>query len=104
MIRDCPENKKLIVEGFKDDSVGDRQKARVQGRVFSMTYRDTQTTYDVVIGTLRIHTLFVRVLIDPSSTHSLISESFAGLLDMLITTRDFDLIVATPMGDFVVAS
>ena len=41
MIWDCLENKKLIVGGFKDDNVGDRQKPRVQGRVFAMTHRDT---------------------------------------------------------------
>ena len=104
MIRDCLENKKLIVRGFKDDKVGDRQKPRVQGRVFVMTHKDTEATFDVVTGTLRIHTLFARVLIDPGSTHSFVSVSFAGLLDMHVTTMDFDLIVATPMGDYVVAS
>ena len=36
-----------------------------------MTHRDTQATFDVMISTLRIHTLFARVLIDPSSAHSL---------------------------------
>ena len=55
----------------------------MQGRVFVMTHRDTQATSDVVIGTLRIHTLFARVLIDPGSTHSFVSISFASLLDML---------------------
>ena len=31
-----------------------------------MTYQDAQTTSDMVIGTIRIHTLFTRALIDPS--------------------------------------
>ena len=69
-----------------------------------MTHRDTQATFDVMTSTLRIHTLFARVLIDPSSAHSFVSVSFAGLLDMYATTMDFDLIVATPMGDSVVTS
>ena len=69
-----------------------------------MTHKDTQATSNVVTGTLRIHTLFTRVLIDPSSMHSFVSVSFAILLDMHVTTMDFDLIVATPMGDSVMAS
>ena len=51
-------------------------------------------------GTLRIHTLFAKALIDPSSTHSFVSASFAGLLGMPIDNMDFDLFVATPLGDF----
>ena len=69
-----------------------------------MTHRDVQATSDVVTGTLRIHTLFDRALIDPGSTHSFVSISFAGLLDMYISTMDFDLIVATPMRDSLVTS
>ena len=41
MIWDCLENKKLIVGGSKYDNVRNRQKPRMQGRVFSMTHRDT---------------------------------------------------------------
>ena len=104
MIRDCPENKKLIVGGSKDDNARDIQKLRAQGRVFSMTHKDTQATFDVVTSTLRIHTLFARVLIYPGSTHSFVSVYFVGLLDIHVTTMDFDLIVATPMGDSVMAS
>ena len=44
------------------------------------------------------------MLIDPGSTHSFVSISFSSLLDMHISTMDFDLIVATPMGDYVVTS
>ena len=69
-----------------------------------MTHKDAQATSNVVIGTLRIHTLFVIVLIDPGSTHSFFLVSFVGLLDMHVTTMDFDLIVAISMGDSIVAS
>ena len=55
-------------------------------------------------GTLRIHTLFARALIDPGSTHSFVSVSFAGLLGMPIDNIDFDLFVATPLGDSVVVN
>ena len=62
-----------------------------------MTHRDAQATSNVVTGILQIHTLFARALIDPGSTHS-----FVGLLGMPIDNMDFDLFVATPLGDFVV--
>ena len=69
-----------------------------------MTHGDAQATSDVVTGTLRIHTLFARALIDPGSTYSFVSASFAGLLGMSIDNMDFDLFVATPLGDFVVVN
>ena len=67
-----------------------------------MTHRDAQATSNVVTGILQIHTLFARALIDPGSTHSFVFVSFAGLLGMPIDNMDFDLFVATLLGDFVV--
>ena len=58
----------------------------------------------MVTGTLRIHTLFARALIDLGSTQSFVSISFASFLSMHISAMDFYLIIATPMGDFVVTS
>ncbi|RVW81021.1 Transposon Tf2-12 polyprotein [Vitis vinifera] len=104
LIRDCPENRKFITGKPKEENKEDKQKPKAQGRVFAMTHRDAQATSDVVTGTLRIHTLFARVLIDPGSTHSFVSVSFAGLLGLPVASMDFDLIVATPVGDSVVAS
>ena len=104
MVRDCPESRKLVFAKPKEENKDDRQKPRAQGRVFAMTNRDAQATSDVVTGTLRIHTLFARALIDPGSTHSFVSVSFAGLLGMPIDNMDFDLFVATPLGDSVVLS
>ena len=69
-----------------------------------MTHRDAQATSNVVTGTLRIHTLFARALIDHGLTHSFVSISFASLLGMPIDNMDFDLFVATPLGDFVVVN
>ncbi|RVX02879.1 Retrovirus-related Pol polyprotein from transposon 17.6 [Vitis vinifera] len=99
-----PENRKFITGKPKEENKEDEQKPKAQGRVFAMTHRDAQATSDVVTGTLRIHTLFARVLIDPGSTHSFVSVSFAGLLGLSVASMDFDLIVATPVGDSVVAS
>ena len=69
-----------------------------------MTHRDAQATSDVVRGTLRIHTLFARALIDPGSTYSFVFISFAGLFGMPIDNMNFDLFVATPLGDFVMVN
>ena len=69
-----------------------------------MTHRDAQATSDVVIGTIGIHTVFARSLIDLGSTHSFVSVSFVGLLGMPVAIMDFDLIVAIPMGVSVVTS
>ncbi|RVW95658.1 Transposon Ty3-I Gag-Pol polyprotein [Vitis vinifera] len=77
LIRDCPENRKFITRKPKEENKEDKQKPKAQGRV---------------------------VLIDPGSTHSFVSVSFAGLLGLPVASMDFDLIVATPMGDSVVAS
>ena len=55
-------------------------------------------------GTIRIHTLFARALIDSGSTYSFVFISFAGLLGMSIDNMNFDLFVATPLGDFVVVN
>ena len=55
-------------------------------------------------STIRIHTLFASALIDVGSTHSFVLVSFVGLLGMPIASMDFDLIVATPMRDSVMAN
>ena len=69
-----------------------------------MTHRDAQATSDVVAGTLRIHTLFAKALIDPGSTHSFVSISFASLLGMSIDNMDFDLFVATLLGESIMVN
>ncbi|RVW98888.1 Transposon Ty3-G Gag-Pol polyprotein [Vitis vinifera] len=79
LIRDCPENRKFITGKPKEENKEDKQKPKAQGRVFAMTHRDAQATSDVV------------------------TVSFAGLLGLPVASMDFDLIVATPVGDSVVA-
>ncbi|RVW85873.1 Retrovirus-related Pol polyprotein from transposon 17.6 [Vitis vinifera] len=80
LIRDCPENRKFITGKPKEENKEDKQKPKAQGQVFAMTHRDAQATSDVVI------------------------VSFASLLGLPVASMNFDLIVATPMGDSVVAS
>ena len=65
MIRDCLENKNFIIGKPKEENKEDKQKPRLQGRMFAMTHQDAQATSDVVIGTIRIYTLLL------DSTYSL---------------------------------
>ncbi|RVW28572.1 Transposon Ty3-I Gag-Pol polyprotein [Vitis vinifera] len=104
LIRDCPEIRSLSLGSLKRKIRRINRNPKPKDGWFAMTHRDAQATSDVVTGTLRIHTLFARVLIDPGSTHSFVSISFAGLLGLPVASMDFDLIVATPVGDSVVAS
>ena len=104
MVQDCPENKKFIIGKPKEENKEDKQKPRAQGRVFAMTHRDAQATYDVVTSTIRIHTLFASALIDLGLTHSFVSISFVGSLGMPVACMDFDLIVAILMGVSVMTS
>ena len=69
-----------------------------------MTHRDVQATSNVVIGTTQIYTLFASVLIDLGLKHYFVSISFVGLLGMPVASMDFDLIIATPMGDSFMTS
>ena len=59
MIRDCLENKNFIIGKPKEENKEDKQKPRLQGRMFAMTHQDAQATSDVVIGTIRIYTLLL---------------------------------------------
>ena len=54
MIRDCPKNKKFMIGKPKEENKEDKQKPRVQGRMFAMTHQDAQTTFDVTTCTIKI--------------------------------------------------
>ena len=58
-IWDCPEDKKFIIGKPKEENKEDKQKPRVQGRMFAMTHQDAQATSDVAIGTIRICNLLL---------------------------------------------
>ncbi|KAL6325919.1 hypothetical protein AAG906_038410 [Vitis piasezkii] len=58
-IWDCLENKKFIIGKPKEENKEDKQKPRVQGRMFAMTHQDAQATSDVAIGTIRICNLLL---------------------------------------------
>ena len=105
MIRDCLENKKVVFRKPKKENKEDKLKPMAQGSVFAMTRRvAAHATSNVVISTLRLHTFLARALIDLGLTHSFIFVAFASLLGMSIDNMDFDLCVATHLGDFVMVN
>ena len=57
----------------------------------------------MVTGTIRIHTSFTRAF-DLGLTHFFVSISFASLLGMPLASMDFDLIIATPIRDYIIAN
>ena len=40
MIQDCPKNKKFMIRKLKEENKENKQKPRVQGRMFAMTHQD----------------------------------------------------------------
>ncbi|KAL6333238.1 hypothetical protein AAG906_028421 [Vitis piasezkii] len=70
---DCPKNKKFIIGKLEKENKDDKQKPKVKGRVFAITYRDVQATSDMVTS-------------------------------MLVASMNFDLIIATPMGDSIMVA
>ena len=52
MIWDCPKQKKFVIRKPKEENKEDKQKPRVQGRVFAITYLDAQATSNVEMGTI----------------------------------------------------
>ena len=54
-----------------------QEKPKVHGRVFAITHQDAQASQSVMQGNLRISKMTARILIDPGSTHFLVSPSFA---------------------------
>ena len=69
-----------------------------------MTHYDAQAIFDVVTGTIRIHTLFAKALIDPSLTYYFVLVYFVHLLGMSVASTDFDFFIATPMRDYFVTN
>ena len=69
-----------------------------------MTQQDAQATFDAVIRTIQIHTLFTITLINPNLAYSFALVSFTSLLGMSIASMDFDLIVDIPMRDSIMAN
>jgi len=66
-----------------------------------MTRQDAQATPDVVTCTLSICGVDACVLVDPGSTHSFVSLSFAMHLGRPLSLLDCSLAISTPVGEVV---
>ncbi|KAG5549121.1 hypothetical protein RHGRI_014480 [Rhododendron griersonianum] len=72
------------------------------GRVFAVTRQRAQASPGVVTGTLVISGSYARVLLDPGSTHSFVSNVFSKYLDKPAKVLNIALAISTPVGDVVV--
>ena len=75
-----------------------------QGRVFALTPQDVQASDTVVTGILPLFSDFAKTLFDFGSRHSFISSRYAMLCDKKPGLMDYNLSVATPMGDSLVSN
>ena len=70
----------------------------VQGRVFTLTRAEAESSSNVVEGTISILSCSERVLMDNGALHSFILESFTSILAQFVEPVESTLVVATP-GD-----
>ena len=80
------------------------QRRKAQGRVFVLTPQEVQALDTMVTGILPLFSNFAKTLFDSRSTHSFISSRYAKLCDKKPGIVDYDLSVATFMGDSLVCN
>ena len=81
-----------------------QEKPKVHGRVFAITQQDAQASQSVIQGNLRISKMMARILIDPSSTCSFVSPSFACYLGKEPELLEFLMMEDIPVGDSLVTN
>ena len=80
------------------------QRRKAQGKVLAFTPHDVQALDTVVTSILPLFSKFAKTLFDSGSTHTFISSRYARLCDKKLGLMDYDLSVATPMGDSLVCN
>ncbi|KAL2497723.1 DNA/RNA polymerase superfamily protein [Abeliophyllum distichum] len=100
MKRDCPDRP----QGSGAPQKGQTGRPRAQGRVFAVTQQDAEESPDVVMGMLSIFGRNAHCLIDLGATHSFISYALAIYADCILEPLDSELVVATPVGDSLLAN
>jgi hypothetical protein len=83
---------------------GQGQVGGGQARVFALTRQDAHASNAVVTGMLSICSRDAYVLFDPGATHSFVSRIFATYLRIDPALLEVPLMVATPMGDYLLAT
>ena len=72
--------------------------------MFALTPQDIQASDTVVTSILPLFSKFAKTRFDSGSTHTFISSRYARLCDKKLGLMDYDLSVATPMGDSLVCN
>ena len=72
--------------------------------MFALTPQDVQASDTVVTSILPLFSNIAKTLFDFGSTHFFISFRYAKLYDKKLGLMDYDLSVATPMGDSLVCN
>ena len=70
--------------------------------MFALIPQDVQASDTVVTGILPLFSNFAKTLFDSGSTHSFISCQYVKLCDKKLGLMDYDLYMATPIGDSLV--
>ncbi|KAH7848706.1 hypothetical protein Vadar_006433 [Vaccinium darrowii] len=72
------------------------------GKVYAMTRQYVQASPEVVTCILAVSGMHARVLIDPGSTHSFVSNVFGVHLNKTCALLDNVLAISTPIGEVVI--
>ncbi|XP_027156585.1 uncharacterized protein LOC113757632 [Coffea eugenioides] len=74
-------------------------RPKVPARIYALDYQQVPEATEVVEGTIPIFHRLVRVLIDPSATHSFVYPNFMSGIDLKPIKLPYDLEVKTSTGD-----
>ncbi|KAA0058281.1 DNA/RNA polymerases superfamily protein [Cucumis melo var. makuwa] len=64
-----------------------------------MSQQEAEDAADVITGTILICNVPARVLLDPSATHSFVSNMFLTMLNRMLEPLSEELVICTPVGD-----
>ncbi|KAL5756863.1 hypothetical protein ACOSQ2_021609 [Xanthoceras sorbifolium] len=87
-----------VTEASSNPQRNQSGRPQTQARVFALTQQDVEASSDVVTGMLNIFDHNAHIFIDPGSTHSFVSCSFAVYLNKELKPLDCNMVVATPTG------
>ena len=103
MSRDCLLEKRASKSSDQKAKSDNSQKIKTQGRVCALTKQDAKASNSVVTGAHTIYSQFAHVLFDYSYTHYFISHCFVNRLNKPSELLEYELPVATPSGNCIMA-
>ena len=72
--------------------------------MFALTHDEAEVSGNVVESTVSVLGHSAIALMDSGSSHSFVSESFAGILSQFVQPPEVDMVVVTPRGDELLSS